>query len=309
MAESISQRTTVATVDGGRGENELDAPFAMPNQASNPRRASSLGTALVVASLVAPIVGGPLGSVVAIVFGWSARWEIQESSTRLQRLLAVVGVGLGFVFTSIWAAAIAHVALTLEKNARGLSEGAYVATDVSSPVNNVVAHAATDPTSRESLLHAPTKTVTRREGLIVVVDVGTLVPSLAEEVAKERFEAARVGDRIVVMTTRVECSSCRFFVNNLRHPMMQTALAHVRLVRIDADAFEEDLSALKVPRERLPGFFLLAPDLFPVDGIDVGEWKSDQVSNIAPVVGAFVHGRYATRQRTWHSASENRIRL
>lgn len=288
---------------------QLDASFATPNLPQVKRRAASLGTALMVMSLVAPMLGGPLGSLAAIVFGWAARWEFAENSTRRQRVLAVVGLSAGFVFTSVWAALIAHVALSLEKNSRGLSDSEFVGADVSASGDDVPARATSDPKSRDVLQQAPTKTRVRREGRVVVVDIGTLVPSLAEEVAKERVEAARAGDRLVLMTTRSECPSCRYFVDNLRHPMMQNALAHVRLVRIDVEAFEEDLSTLKIQRERIPGFFLLAPDLYPADGIDVGEWKSDQVPNIAPVVGAFVQGQYASRQRVWQSVSENRLRL
>ena len=127
--------------------------------------------------------------------------------------------------------------------------------------------------------------------------------------AKERAEASRAGDLMVVMTTRAECSSCLHFSNSLRNPLMQAALTHVRLVRIDVDVFEEDLSSLKIPHENLPGFFLLAPDLYPRDGIDGNEWGPDVVTNVAPVVGAFVHEKYVTRRRAWQNVSENRLRL
>jgi hypothetical protein len=80
---------------------------------------------------------------------------------------------------------------------------------------------------------------------------------------------------------------------------MQTALAGVRLVRVDGILFHEDLDALRVPHDDIPGFFLLAPDLTPRDGIDGGEWGDDIAPNIAPVLGAFVRGKYAVRRSPW----------
>ena len=69
----------------------------------------------------------------------------------------------------------------------------------------------------------------------------------------------------------------------------------------DADllAFHEELESLRVPCDRFPGFFLLGPDLGPRDGIDGGEWDDDVARNIAPVLGAFVRGTYATRREGW----------
>ena len=49
----------------------------------------------------------------------------------------------------------------------------------------------------------------------------------------------------------------------------------------------------------VPWFFLLAPGLSPRDGISGGEWDADVAPNIAPVLGAFVRGRYAERREAW----------
>jgi len=264
---------------------------------------------LMILSLFSALVGGPVGALAAIVFAWAAQNEPRESRSRPSRALAICGMVLGFVSTSVWAAVIASTVVSLEKQFRSRDEARTVASDP----------AADDPVSTrvsvpqgprvEVLELAPTTTKTRNEGLVVVVDIGTLVPSLSEEIARQRVDASHRGDLLLVMTTRTSCTSCRNFTDQLRHPLMQTALAHVRLVRVDVDAFEEDLSNLKFPHERLPGFFLLAPDLFPRDGIDVEEWASDSVATVAPVLGSFVRGKYGTRRRTWQPVAENRLRL
>ncbi len=309
VGQDISQRAAVKTVGGGRGGNEFDDQFGITNRSLSARHSGYGGSPLVLMSLVAPLVGGPVGSVVAIVFGWAAHHEPPEHSSPRRRGLAVVGMSLGLVFTCVWAAVIAHVTMSIEKKMRAIDEASAV--EIASVVPNDAPVSTTLPDGGNN---EPTSIVSRattahNEGLIVVVDVGTLVPSLSEEIAKQRAEASRAGDLMVVMTTRGECSSCRHFSNTLRHPLMQTALAHVRLVRIDVDVFDEDLSSLKIPHEKLPGFFLLAPDLYPRDGIDCSEWGPDLVMNVAPVVGAFVNGKYMTRRHVWQSTSENRLRL
>ena len=81
--------------------------------------------------------------------------------------------------------------------------------------------------------------------------------------------------------------------------LLATSVLGVRLVRVDLYAFGEDLEALKIPHDRYPGFFLLALDLQPRDGIDGGEWGDDIAPNIAPVLGAFVRGKFTQRKEPW----------
>ena len=310
MGNDISQRAAVKAADGGRGGKEFEEVLGFPNQRFSVRRFSPPPAPLVTMSLVAPLVGGPVGSLAAIVFGWAARHEPPEVMSTRRRRLAVLGMTMGFVFTCAWAAVIAHVTMSLEKRMRAENEQEEVASGSIAP-GDAVSTTTTPPsnTNNEPVSLVPRATTAHREGLVVVVDVGTSVPSLSEEVAKERVEAARNGDLLVLMTTRAACPTCRHVAESLRHPLMQTALAHVRLVRIDADVFEEDLSNMKIPHDNLPGFFLLAPDLFPRDGIDGGEWTTDSTTNVSSVLSAFVRGKYAARRRAWQPVAENRLRL
>lgn len=298
----------IGAADEGRGENELQDGLDFQPLHFNPRPSSQSGARLTTWSLIAVFFGGPVGAIAAIVFAWAARSEPRVSESRGSRALAIVGMLLGFLSTSVWAAVIASAVVSLEKQLRSGDMTTNAADPVAADDLAVLPGLAPEGTRVEFFKPAPT-TKQRREGLVVVVDMGTLVPSLSEELARERVEASRQGDVLIVMTTRAGCASCRNISDMLSHPLMQTALAHVRLVRVDVDAFEEDLSNLKIPHEHLPGFFLLAPDLYPRDGIDEEEWVSDAVTNVAQVLGSFVRGKYATRRRPWQSVAENRLRL
>ena len=90
---------------------------------------------------------------------------------------------------------------------------------------------------------------------------------------------------------------------------MQTALTKVRLVRVDIEVFRDDLEAMKVPRKYIPGFYLLSLDLTPRDGINGGEWEEDIPPNIAPVLGAFVRGKYTARKQVWQPLPGSGIKL
>lgn len=155
----------------------------------------------------------------------------------------------------------------------------------------------------------PRVTTERREGNVLVVDVGVSARSLADELTKELAKAKSAGETMLVMTTRSSCDPCRGVERALEHPLLQSALVKVRLVRVDIDVFHEDLDLLKIPRERYPGFFLLAPDLSIRDGIDGGEWDDDIPVNIAPVLGPFVRGELSRRRSPWRPQPGSGIAL
>jgi hypothetical protein len=263
-------------------------------------------SALALSAVIAPFLG-PVGSIAAIVFGWSALREIDASGgLRRGRALARVGVALGVVLTCLWGAALAlHVgarALTIAAAAVQPAPVRPAATgDEREPTASPTAASAApaSPSPAAPAISAPKQTRTRVEGAITVVDVGVAVTSLSEELAKQRAEASTAGQTVLVMTTAAPCDPCRGVDASLRDPLVQTALARIRLVRIDIPAFHDELDGLRVPHERFPGFFLLAPDLSPRDGIDGGEWDDDIARNIAPVLGAFVRGKYSSRREAW----------
>ena len=146
----------------------------------------------------------------------------------------------------------------------------------------------------------PKNTTLRREGTMTVVEVGVSVSALDQELAKQRAEAVAAGETVLVMTNRTEnCKPCDDISASLRDPRMQSALAKVRLVRVDVHVFQEDLEQLRIPSRRIPSFFLLSVDLTPRDGIDADEWDANVAANMAPVLGAFVRGKYVVRRQQW----------
>jgi hypothetical protein len=240
-----------------------------------------------------------VGAILAILFGWFARREIQQSGGRRHGYaLATFGMALGLVLTPAWGGAMSYLASTRRPHPEPVAstEPTRPPPDPPSP-SPPATPASPDPLGPQ--LFAPPRTRVTREGRITVVDLGKATPSLNDELAKQRAEASAAGEMPVVMTTAGRCDPCRGVDRSLADPLMQTALARVRLIRVDATTFQEDLATLRMPSSRVPGFYLLAPDLTPRDGIDGGEWDDDVASNIAPVLGAFVRGKYSARRQPW----------
>jgi hypothetical protein len=261
---------------------------------------------LALTSVVAPVVLGPVGAVAAIIFGWAARRESMHGGPRRPgQVLATVGMCLGVIMTMLWGAALAAAAWAWRYRSSELFEPPpsppSLAVDQGSP-----RAAAPEPAPSESV---PKQTTLRHEGAIAVVDIGASISTLAGELARQRAAAAPLKQTVLVMTTRDKCEPCREMMRLLNDPLMQTALVNVRLVRVNIELFGEDLDELKIPRERLPGFFLLKLDLTPSDGIDEGEWDADIAQNIAPVLGAFVRHNYAMRRQPWRTVPGSGVRL
>ena len=155
----------------------------------------------------------------------------------------------------------------------------------------------------------PRATSTLERGAITVVDVGVGASSLADELLQQRNAARDARETMLVMTTTSACEPCDAVFEALSDPRMQTALSHVRLVRVFADVFRDDLDSLQIPRANFPGFFVLGPDLRPRDGIDGGEWDDDVPENMAPVLGSFVAGTLTKRRTPWQALPGAGMRL
>ncbi|HVY44760.1 MAG TPA: DUF4190 domain-containing protein [Minicystis sp.] len=280
-----------------------------------PVPAPAASSQLAVTSLLTLLLG-PVGSVASIVFGWAARRDAQRTGRRRGAWMANVGIALGVLFTMVWGAVLGFVVLARYRGATPVAEAA----ESSAPAD--VARIEPDPGVIDPLPAAPTpaaplavkstspkKTRLDRVGRIELVDIGASAPVLADELARQRASASKAGETLLVMTTAAKCDPCRGVDKALRDPLLQTALAKVRLVRVDVDVFHDDLEALKVPIKAIPGFFLLAPDLTPRDGINGGEWDDDVAPNIAPVLGAFVRGKYETRREAWQPLPGSGMRL
>lgn len=312
MSEVVSKRSAPVVGHPQKGlpaGPSLDGPHPPGSKRPSPR------APLAWASLVASLAGGPLGAVAAIVFGWVAVREGVEHEERGRRLsaMALAGMALGVIATALWGAAIALSVWSSRQPATRFSDAASAlfVEPSEAPVAHAGPQAAPPDLAAETDAGVPIQkeTSVREEGAVTVVDVGAGISSLVDELARQRAAAASRGQTVLVMTTRASCTSCKSLSSSLSEPLMQTALAGVRLVRVDVDAFADDLDGLRMQHERLPGFFLLSLDLSPRDAIDGGEWDEDVAGNVAPALGAFVRGKYRVRRQAFHPAPETGMRL
>ena len=153
-----------------------------------------------------------------------------------------------------------------------------------------------EPAAEAAAPAVPEQSETAERGAVTVVDLGIEEASLKDALRSQQELAAARGQQVVVMLTGRRCRPCRGVDAALSDPQMQSALAGVRLVRVDIEAFREDIDGLGMARDIYPAFLLLGPDHSPRDTIHGGEWGDDVADNIAPVLGDFVRGRYHDRR-------------
>jgi Domain of unknown function (DUF4190) len=299
------------------GFSPLADPYWSENRASlGPGQKPRLSQLAVTSVLT--LLLGPVGSLASIVFGWAARREIKRAAgAKRGRAFANAGLALGCAFTLAWGVGlgwfVTHqlAAASRVAEASESDEAADPAThdppDLGQPPDPGPGPIPNIPIP--GVIFAPKTTKTAKLGGIEVVDIGQSVSSLSDELAKQRAAGAQVGQKILVMTTAGHCDPCRGVDKALQDPLLQSALEKTRLVRVDVDVFHEDLQALKMPVKAIPGFFLLSPDLTPKDAINGGEWDEDIPPNIAPVLGAFMRGKYAKRREGWKASPSSGIRL
>jgi hypothetical protein len=284
----------------------LPDPYLWPRATGPSTRVHLSG--LAITASVAWIFLGPLGAVASIVFGWAARRQIDRSEgTTTGRGLANLGLVAGVLATVAWGAALSLLIFRHRMDPPPPPPIAFVTEPPSLP--RAAPQAPARPNEPPPGGSVPRETTTKHEGKITVVDIGVEASTLERALAKQRAQASAAGEKVLVMLTTDRCEPCRGVDASLRTPLMQTALAKVRLVRVDIDVFKDDLDALKMPHERYPAFFLLNVDLTPKDGIDGGEWDEDVAENIAPVLGAFVRGRYTTRRDPWRPLPGSGVQL
>lgn len=277
----------------------IDDPYARRPVEAPPRAELS---PLAISSIAAlPL--GPVGSILAVVFGWHARREIERSAGRRRGWgLATAGMALGTLATMLWGLAGSYWLVTQRHRVDVVEEepGPEPPAPLAAPRGGAPLDLAP---------WAPRHTKVKRQGEITLVDVGASTTRLADELAKQRADAASAGDTLVVMTTRGDCTPCRGVDRSLADPLLQEALRKVRLVRVDVQVFGEDLEELRVPQDGVPYFYLPAPDLTPRDAVHGGEWDDDVPVNIAPVLRAFVRGTYTKRRHPWTALPPTGITL
>jgi hypothetical protein len=248
-----------------------------------------------------PYVIGPLRGALPKVAPVKIAATPQAPRLPRVRRATLVNVALGLALVLSWGTGI--VLLVQRVTAPPPEPVAAVA----SPPRRVLSR----PSARAAAAgpRAPATTTTLQRGDVTVVDVGIEARSLADELARQRTIAQDAHETMLVMTTVADCGPCASVFSELTEPRMQAALSRVRLVRVYAEVFRDDLDSLQIPRAHFPGFFVLGPDLRPRDGIDGGEWDDDVAENIAPVLEAFVRGTLTKRRTPWQALPGSGMRL
>ena len=243
---------------------------------------------------------GPILGLIAVVLGVLGWRQVAKAGGSMRgRFSAGAGVAAGILSMVFFVGEVALYLSIMRPSKTATGKDSDPASSVASndksdkddPSSGAPAVSSTDPPSN-------TSTVTTVGG-ITVVDVALGVASLSNELRHQHAEATAHGERLLLETTAVgpSCAPCQGVATSLSDPRMQTALDHVRLVRVDREPFEEDLAELEIPSKPLPGFFLLDSNLRVTDGINGGEWEDDIAANIAPVLGPFVRGAYNGKRR------------
>ncbi|MFO0616382.1 MAG: hypothetical protein U0414_27570 [Polyangiaceae bacterium] len=133
-------------------------------------------------------------------------------------------------------------------------------------------------------------------GSVKVVDLGGDEATLSGALQTQMKAAKADKKEVLVLVMADNCDPCKKLREALSDPAMQDALSPVVLVRVNALVFERELTTLHYRTAEKPGLYLLASDASPRDGILGNEWDEDTPANMAPVLKAFVRGKYSARR-------------
>ena len=215
---------------------------------------------------------GFLAGIPAIVIGAMSRKEIDRS----QGALTGGGIAAGGIVTGLFGTGISLIVLVT------LLSGAIEAINPGEP-------------RTESPLRVPIAAGTRSYGSLDVVDLDTKAKLKTQIAAIAK--AASDKNRTVMLQTYVRSSKeCAEVAAALPDTRMQRALTNVTLIRVDVDAFEAELRAMRVETGSAPWFYKLDENARPTDAISADEWDANIPENMAPVLGDFARGALGSRR-------------
>jgi hypothetical protein len=264
-----------------------DSPFAY--EAPNDARAV-LSLVLGLLSLVTcGLTGLP-----AVALGFSAKGAIQRAGGMLRgEGIANGGIATGIAGTAIGLFAIAAMLAGLVAGARSTaSHPPPPPAPYATAPGATSAPASTAPEEERAPITTPATI-----GTVRLVDLDPRAKrSFRQQLSAEYAQAKAAHQVVILMTDEDPCSVCREFEAALTDTRMQSALANVDLVRVDIDAFRDELRAADMLEPTLPWFYKLDSTLRPVDAISAGEWDDNVPENMAPVLKSFVGGTLKTRR-------------
>jgi hypothetical protein len=243
--------------------------------------------ALSLAFGITSLVTCGLTGIPAVVLGFGAQSSIRSSRGRLVGSgMAAWGIATGILGTVLGMVALTLVVVGTVMSARTASTAVHPS--IPAPEATAPAWSPTAPT----LSAGPTMV-----GAIRVVDLDvTAHATFRQQLEGEYHRATSAHQTLILMTNKRKCDVCDEIAASLSDARMQTALAHVEIVRVDVDDFAEDLHAGGMLEETLPWFYKVDASLHPVDAVSAGEWAENVPENMAPVLGSFVAGTLRIRR-------------
>jgi hypothetical protein len=142
-------------------------------------------------------------------------------------------------------------------------------------------------------------TTSGRPGHGPIVELHASGGALRTQLLDHAAAARRAGEAVLVETTMKTCDPCSEIDLTGPDPAVQEALSDVRWIRIDVGEFRSELAGLRMNEPTVPWFYVLDARGQPRDAISADEWDDNVAENIAPVLGAFVHGKLQPRRTSW----------
>jgi hypothetical protein len=237
---------------------------------------------------IASLVTCGLTGIPAVALGFSARSAIHRSGGMLRG----EGMAMGGIATGLAGTALGMVAMSMVVAGILVGSHGFTARRTSPSLPAPRSTSAWSPSAPPA---APAPPVAF--GSLRVLDLDPEAPrSFRQQLNDEFHRAAGAHETVVLMTNARRCTVCREFEVSLGDPRMQTALAHVSLVRVDIEDFEDELRSSGMFEETMPWFYKLDSTLRPVDAISAGEWDDNIPENMAPVLRAFLAGTLRGRR-------------
>jgi hypothetical protein len=230
--------------------------------------------------LVGTVCGMGLSlGIPAIVLGALAHRDIRAAGGAARGAgFATAGIILGSIGSTVFVGWVGIVAYTMFGATPRAPARASGTPDITSPA----AVSSTSHGSRGS-----------------VVELHPAAGALRAQLVSQASSAAHAGENVLVETSVATCEPCAEIERAVTDPAVLSALSKVRLLRIDVGEFRSELAGLRMNEPTVPWFYLLDARGQPRDAISADEWDDNDAENIAPVLGAFVHGRLQPRRTSW----------
>ncbi len=237
-----------------------------------PARSDHRATGALVLGVLSMTCLGFLAGIPAIVLGAMSRKEIDRS----QGALSGRGIAAGGIVTGLFGTGISLIVLVT------LLSGVIESVNPPEP-------------RTASPLRVPVAAGTRSYGSLDVVDLDTKTPLKGQITEIVRVAASK--SRTVMLQTYVRSSKeCAEVAAALPDTRMQKALTNVTLVRVDVDAFEDELKDMRIETESAPWFYKLDANAHATDAISADEWDANIPENMAPVLQDFAKGALGSRR-------------